>query len=443
MPGWPFKPGMISTEGRCCAIALFYASGRVNGIGFTGLWRHPEFVKLWTGQTISQFGTQVSQLAIPLTAVLVLNASPAEMGLLGAFEFSPFLLLSLFAGVWVDRLRRRPILIVADIARAALLGSIPLAAVLGVLTMAQLYVVGLVSGVFTVFFDVAYQSYLPVLVNREHLVEGNSKLEVSRSVAQIAGPGMAGGLVQLATAPIAVLVDALSYIASVISLLTIHVAEPAPLRAQHGAMWPQLREGLVIVLGNPLLRSIAGCTGTSNLFGNAMQAVYLLYITRELGLQPAVIGLIFAVSGPGALLGALLAGKLADTFGLGRTIVGSVFVGGLANLLVPLAGGPPPLTAGLLMVAAFFSGAAGPVYNINQVSLRQAITPDQLQGRMNASMRFIVWGTIPIGALLGGALGQVFGLWPTIVAMVLADLLSPAWVLFSPVRQLKGQPEPV
>jgi MFS family permease len=433
---------MINTDARSAVIALFYASRRVRGIRFTGLWLHPEFVKLWAGQTISQFGTQVSQLAIPLAAALVLNASPAQMGLLGAFEFAPFLLLSLFAGVWVDRSRRRPILIAADVGRAVLLGSIPLAALLGVLRMEQLYVVALVTGVCTVFFDVAYQSYLPVLVSREHLVEGNSKLEVSRSVAQIAGPGLAGGLVQLITAPMAVLVDAISYVASVVSLLFIHIREPAPLRAERGAMWPQLREGLAVVVGNPLLRSIAGCTATSNLFGNAMQAVYVLYITRELGLQPAVIGLIFAVSGPGALLGALLAGKLADTFGLGRTIVGSIFIGGLANLLVPLAGGPPLLTTAMLMTAAFFAGVAGPVYNINQVSLRQAITPDHLQGRMNASMRFIVWGTIPIGALLGGGLGQVFGLWPTIVTMVLAELLAPAWVLFSPVRDLQSQPAP-
>jgi MFS family permease len=422
---------------------MFYASRGVNGIRFTGLWRHPEFMKLWTGQTISQFGTQVSQLAIPLAAALVLNASPAQMGLLGAFEFAPFLLLSLFAGVWVDRLPRRPVLIVADVGRTALLASIPLAALLHVLSMEQLYAVALLTGVLTVFFDVAYQSYLPVLVSREHLVEGNSKLEVSRSVAQIAGPGLAGALVQLVTAPMAMLVDALSYVASVISLLFIRVKEPDPLRADGRAIWAELREGLAIVLGNPLLRSIAGCTGTSNLFGNAMQAVYVLYVTRELGLQPATIGLIFAMSGPGALLGAVVAGKLASSFGLGRTIVGSIFLGGLANLLVPLAGGPPALTIGMLMAAMFFGGVANPVYNINQVSLRQAITPDHLQGRMNASMRFIVWGTIPIGALLGGALGQVFGLWPTIVAMVLADLLAPAWVLFSPVRQLRTQPAPV
>lgn len=417
----------------------------MRAIRFEGLWRHAEFVKLWVGQTISQFGTQVSQLAIPLTAALVLNATPAQMGLLAAVEFLPFLVLSLFAGVWVDRMRRRPILIVSDIGRAVLLGSIPLAALLGILRIEQLYVVGLLTGVFTVFFDVAYQSYLPVLVSREHLVEGNSKLEVSRSVAQIAGPGLAGALVQLITAPAAVLVDAISYVASVISLLFIHTLEPAPVRhsGSDGSMWAELREGLGVVIWNPLLRSIAGCTATSNLFGNAVQAVFLLYVTRDLGLQPFVIGLILAVSGPGALLGAVIAGDVARRFGLGATIVGSVLLGGLANLLIPLAMGPTWVVTAVLMVSSFVAGLCNPIYNINQVSLRQAITPDHLQGRMNASMRFLVWGTIPIGALLGGSLGQLFGLYPTIVVMVLAELTAPAWVIFSPVRELRTQPAAV
>jgi MFS family permease len=368
------------------------------------------------------------------------------MGLLGAFEFAPFLLLSLFAGVWVDRMYRRPVLIVADVGRALLLGSIPAAAFLGVLRIEQLYVVGMLTGVLTVFFDVAYQSYLPVLVSREHLVEGNSKLEVSRSVAQIAGPGIAGALVQLITAPVAVLVDALSFVASVISLLLIRVKEPVPVHQDgetSGNIWSELREGLGVVLGNPLLRSIAGSTATSNLFGNGLQAIFVLYLTRELGLQPAIVGLIYAASGPGALLGALVAGDASRRFGLGATIIGSAAMSQVANLLIPLASGPLPVLIAILMLASFLVGICNPVYNINQVSLRQAITPDRLQGRMNASMRFIVWGTIPLGSLLGGALGQTIGLWPTIVAMALCGLLAPLWVLFSPVRQLRVQPVPV
>jgi MFS family permease len=420
-------------------------SGQVPGISLGGLWRHPAFVNLWAGQTISQFGSQISQLAIPLTAALVLNATPFQMGLLGAFQFAPFLLLSLFAGVLVDRLPRRPVLICADVGRATLLGSIPAAAVLGVLHIEQLYLVGLLTGALTVFFDVAYQSYLPALVNREHLIEGNSKLEVSRSVAQIAGPGAAGVLVQLITAPLAVLADAASFVASVIFLLLIRASEPAPEQHATGtsSIWAELREGLAVVLGNPLLRSIAGCTATSNLFSNAMQAVYVLYATRELGIEPALLGIIFAAGGPGALLGSLLAGRVSDRFGFGATIIGSILIGGLANLLMPLAGGPLPVVASMLMLAWFIGGLCSPVYNINQVSLRQAITPDRLQGRMNATVRFIVWGTIPIGALLGGILGQAIGLWPTLLSMALGSLLAPLWVVFSPVRHLRSQPLPV
>jgi MFS family permease len=421
---------------------MFYASGPVRGISFGGLWRRPEFVKLWAGQTISLFGSEISQLAIPLTAALVLNASPAQMGLLAAFEFAPFLLLSLLAGVWVDRLPRRPILIVADIGRAILLGSIPVAAILNTLRIEQLYLVGILSGALTVFFDVADQSYLPVLVNREHLVEGNSKLEMSRSVAQITGPGVAGALVQLVTAPLAVAVDAASFVASVIFLLFIRASEPPPVPQADGpsSIWGELREGLAVVLGSPLLRSIAGCTGTSNLFHNAMFAVYVLYLTRQLGIGPALLGLILAAAGPGALLGAVAAGRVAARFGLGTTIIGSALIGAAASLLVPLATGPTVVLAGTLMLSQFIGGLTNPVYNINQVSLRQAITPDRLQGRMNASMRFLVWGTIPIGALLGGALGEVFGLWPTLLAMSVCGLLAPLWIVFSPVRSLRVQP---
>jgi MFS family permease len=424
---------------------MFYASGGVGGSTFHGLWRHSEFVKLWAGQTISRVGSEISQLAIPLTAALVLNASPSQMGLLGAFEFAPFLLLSLFAGVWVDRMARRPILIASDVGRALLLGFIPVAALFGVLRIEQLYVVGLLTGVLTVSFDVAYQSYLPVLVSREHLIEGNSKLEVTNSVARIAGPGLGGALVQLVSAPIAVAADAVSFVASVVFLALIRTPEPAPERNAAGAssIWAELREGMGVVLGNPLLRSIAGCTATSNLFGNALMAVYVLYVTRQLGIGPALVGLIFAVSGPGALLGSLLAGRLADRLGLGATIISSIFVGGLANLLIPLASGPTVVAVGMLMLAAFIGGLTNPIYNINQVSLRQAITPDRLQGRMNASVRFLVWGTLPIGALMGGALGEALGLWPTIMAMAVCELLAPLWVLLSPVRMLRTQPAPV
>ncbi len=409
----------------------------------TGLWRHSDFLKLWTGQTISQFGSQITLLALPLTAVLTLKANAAEMGILGAVEFAPFLLVGLFAGVWVDRMRRRPILIVADFGRTFLLASIPLAAVFGLLRIEQLFIVAFLVGIMTVFFEVAYQSYLPALVSREGLIEGNSKLEMSRSVAQIAGPGLAGVLVQLVTAPIAILVDALSFLVSVISLLLINKPEPPPPAAHtRQSMRHEIGEGLGIVLYNPVLRSIAGCTATSNLFSNIMFAVYVLYLTRELGLSPGLIGLVFSAGSIGGLIGAVLAGRAAQQFGLGPTLIVSVFVGGAALLLVPLASGSLFVVSALLIASFFVSSASNPIYNVNQVSLRQAITPDRVQGRMNATMRFIVWGTIPIGSLLGGLLGSVIGLRETLFISAFGSLLPCLWLVFSPVRTLREQPAP-
>jgi predicted MFS family arabinose efflux permease len=252
-------------------------------------------------------------------------------------------------------------------------------------------------------------------------------------------------LVQLVTAPIAVAVDAVSFLVSAVFLLFVRAPEPAPARHPDSpsSIWGELREGLAVVLGNPLLRSIAGCTATSNLFGNAMRAVYLLYVTRELGIGPAVLGLILAIGGPGALLGSLIAGRVAVQFGVGATIIGSILLSAVTNLLIPLASGPTLVVIGMLSVAAFVSGITNPIYNINQVSLRQAITPDRVQGRMNASMRFIVWGTIPLGALMGGTLGDLLGLLPTLALMAVCSLLAPLWVIFSPVWQLKEQPTPV
>jgi MFS family permease len=411
---------------------------------FNGLWRHGDFLKLWSGEAISLFGSQITLLALPLTAVLVLGATPAEMGILGAVEFAPFLFLSLFAGVWVDRMRRRPILISADLGRALLLFSIPLAYWLGLLRMEYLYVVALFTGVLTVFFDVAYQAYLPSLVERDQLVEGNSKLEVSRSVAQIAGPGLAGSLIQLVTAPIAIVLDAVSFLASAFCLSLIRKPEPQEARpTQKRSIWKEIGEGLGVVLGNRLLRSIAGCTGTSNLFSNITQAVFTIYVIRELKLEPAILGLIFAVGSIGALVGALVSGWLAQRFGLGRTIIGSCFVGGLATIFIPLSSVFPNIAVLLLILAWLIISFSNPVYNINQVSLRQAITPHRLQGRMNASMRFMVWGTMPIGSILGGILGEVIGLDATLVVGTVGSILAFLWVFLSPVRHLQEQPTPV
>ena len=402
------------------------------------LWRHADFMKLWGAETASQLGTQVSLLALPLLAISVLHATTFQVGALAAVETAPFLLVGLPAGAIVDRLRRRPVLIAGDLGRAALLLSIPIAHHFDQLTMAQLYVVGFLTGVLTVFFDVAYQSYLPALVERDQLVDGNGKLEISRSGAQIAGPGIGGVLIEWLTAPVAVFVDAVSFAASGLAIGAIRRDEPRIERpAEHTPLRTEIVEGLRYVLGHPLLRSIAGSTATFNLFGSMMGAVLVVYMVRVLEFRPGVIGLILTVGNLGFLLGALLAAPAAKRFGLGPTIVASSALGA-GELLVPLATGRA--AAAYIIAAMVVIGIGVPVYNINQVSLRQAITPDRLQGRMNATMRFMVWGTMPIGALVGGALGSAIGLRPTLWVAAIGVSLAFLWVFFSPVRSLRDVP---
>jgi MFS family permease len=408
-----------------------------------GLWRHGDFMKLWSAETISQIGSQVSGLALPFVAIVVLEASAFEVALLTVIEFAPFILISLPAGVWVDRLQRRPILVFADLGRALLLASIPVAYWADALTIWQLYGVGFAVGVLTVFFDVAYQSYLPALVARDHLVEGNSKLEVSRSGAQLAGPGLAGGLVEAVTAPVAVLVDAFSFLASALFLFRIRKTEQAPTRAERQAgpgMKAEVLEGLRYVLGNRYLRWIAVSTATFNFFGSIIFAIVLVYAVRELELGPGVIGIVLAVSNVGYLAGALLANRLSRRFGVGPTIV--IGASGSIALLL-LAAAPKSNPIPFMIAAQAISSLGVPIYNITQVSFRQAITPERIQGRMNSVMRFVVWGVMPLGSLLGGALASWvslrFAIWVGAIGMSLAVLP----VLLSPVRTLREMPEPV
>ncbi len=401
------------------------------------LWHHHDFLKLWAGETVSLFGSQVTMLALPLAAVLLLGAGPVEMGLLTAAGYLPFLLIGLVAGVWVDRCRRRPILIAANLGRALLLTTIPLAALFDVLRIEQLYVVVFAVGFLTVFFDVAYTAYLPALVDRDQLVEGNAKLEVSRSTAQIAGPGAAGALVQLVGGALAIAVDALSYLASAAILWRIKSAEPPPAGERHaGSLWSDLREGLQTIVGNPVLRAIAACTGTLNLFGSMAQTVFILYLVRDLGIEPALTGLVMMTLGPGALVGALLAARLARQFGVGPTICAGPALSIVPAVLIAVAAGPLSVVLPILLLALFLQGLLGTVYNVTQVSLRQRLVPDRLQGRMNATMRFVVWGTIPIGALVGGALGEVIGLRPVLGLGIVGCILATLIVTLSPVRSL-------
>ncbi len=411
------------------------------------LFHHPSFLKLWVGDTISQFGTQVSQLAIPLVAIIFLKASAFEVALLGTVQFLPFLLFTLPAGAWVDRLQRRPILIVGDLGRALCLISIPIAYELNTLTIAQLYVVGFAMGILTVFFDVSYQSYLPSLVDREQLVEGNAKLQASQSAAQILGPGMGGYLIGVLTAPIAVIVDAISYLASALFVFTIRGSEaPVPPRdGPRGSRAERLRgfggeihEGLVYVLGHPYLRMIAAATSTSNLFSNVAFGIYLVYVVRVLGLDPLRIGVIFSLGSVGTLVGALIATRVAARIGVGRAIIWSMVLNGPSVLLVAIA--PKGSAEPFLIASAALGGFTGLIYNINQVSFRQAIAPERIQGRMNATMRFLVWGTIPIGSIISGTLATLFGLSTTIWIGAILSFTPVVFLILSPIRTIKTMP---
>ncbi len=405
------------------------------------LWRHGDFLKLWTGQTISQFGTQFTLLGLPLIAILLLKANAFEVGLLGTVEFLPFILFGLPAGAWVDRLHRRPILIAGDVGRALSLASIPIAYQLGHLALPQLYVVAFVNGVLTVFFDVAYQAYLPSIVDRDHLVDGNSKLEGSRATAQIAGPGLAGGLIQWIGAPLAIAADAASFVASALFVFLIRRPEP-PVQVHPGGkrrIRTEIAEGWRFVVKSPQLRAIAACTGSANLFSQVAFAVFMLYAVRELHLNAGEIGWIFGIGNGGALLGALSGGAIARKLGVGPTIVLSATIFGPAWLLVPLAS--PAFPYPFLIAAMLIGSFGGVIYNVNQVGLRQAITPLRMQGRMNATMRFMVWGTIPIGSFLGGVLGNTIGLRPTLWVGAIGGCLTFLPVLFSPVRSLARIPE--
>src|SRR5438876_5373007 len=427
----------------------------------TSLWQHPNFLKLWTSDTISQFGTQFSAYAIPFTALLI-TSDPLAFSILTVSAFISFPLFALFIGVYVDRRRRQRIMVVANVGRGISLGLIPLAAVTGTLTragMPLLYFVSFMVGLLTVFFDVSYQAILPSLVDRSQLVEGNSKLEWSRSGAQVVGPGMAGLVVQAVYPPLAIAIDATAYMASA-SVLS-RLKQDEVIKPSATSVWHDLKEGLAIVLKDKRLRSIAGSTATSNFFSNVIFSILILYLVRQLGYTAAVVGTIFLIGGLGAFGGIALSSRLTRLFGVGPVIIAGMILGGLGTIPYALANsslsapilsatGIPvlgsfrlDLNALILMMGGFVTSIGVVVYNINQVSLRQAIVPKSVQGRMNASMRWIVWGTIPAGAIAGGALAEVFGLREAIVIGVIGGIFSFLWVFLSPVRSLKHVPEPM
>jgi MFS family permease len=409
-----------------------------------GLWRHRDFMLLWSGQTVSEMGSAVTQLALPLTAVVILKASTLDVGLLTAAATLAFALIALPAGALVDRRPKRGIMIACDAARLLIIGSVPVAYAAGVLTMAQLYAVAITAGVCTVFFDVSYQSYLPALIEQEHLMDGNGKLGATQSFAQLAGPGLGGGLVGAFGAAGAMSADAISYAVSVASLLGIKYREPRPQPAAGGedgrrSLQAEIAEGLGFVLREPILRKVVACTGTANLFSSVATAVEILFLIRVLHVAPAYTGLIFAIAAIGGIAGGVLSGRMARWIGSARVIWFSILVLGAPQFLAALA--EPGWRVALFPIGYATMFFAAVVYNVAQLSYRQAITPARLMGRMNAAVRWIVWGTMPLGAVIGGALGTAIGIRPTLWIAFVGSWAAGLWVYFSPLRRMRDVPQ--
>lgn len=405
-----------------------------------GLWRHPDFVKLWAGQTVSVFGTLIGWTAIQLTAILWLRASAAQVSVLAACQLVSGFGMGLVAGVWVDRLRRRPVLIAADTGRAVLLGTVPLAAFFDVLRMEQLYVVAFLTSALTVFFDVAYEAHLPTLVSTEELIEGNSKLTASASVAEFTGFGLSGWLVQWLTAPAAVLVDALSFLWSAAFISRIRTPEPQPAPPEErGSIWREARAGMRVVLHAPILRSLAGASLIVKFFERIIGVAIMLYLVDEVGWSVGVLGMAFGVGGVTSLCGALLAGRVRGRR-LGLSLVLAAGIRASGAIFTPLVADVSLLGLAFLVAAQLVTDPAATFYEINEVSLRQAITAERLRGRVNATMRVLDFGAALAGTLFGGLVAEAFGLRTALWVASSGVFGAALWLLCSPVFRLHQTP---
>lgn len=404
----------------------------------TSLLRHRDFRFLWMGDTVSVFGVQFVGFAMPLVAVQVLHADEFQMGILGALETLAFLLISLPAGAWVDRWRKKRVIVVGDLSRAALLLTIPLAFLGGVLSMWQLYVVAFLVGCITVLFDVANQSYLPEIVDGPQIADGNSKLQASQQTAAVAGPALGAWLVRAVGSPLAIGVTAVCMALSSLFVSRIAHEETPPDKENRPPLVSQVKEGLAFVVGHPLLRRIALCTGTSNFASSAGFALYVIYVVRTLGFSEVVLGTLWSIAAVGGILGALGAGFVARFVGEGRAIPIGALLCGVACFAWPLASYLAALPT--LYVGGFLIGIGTVLYNVVQVSFRQRLCPKPLLGRMNASMRFLVWGPMPIGALVGGFLGREIGIVPTLWIICTIWLLAAVPVVFSPLIGMRDLP---
>jgi len=406
---------------------------------FGALWRDPEFLKFWSGETISLFGTYVTTLALPLLAVITLNVSAQQLGFLRAAEFVPFLLAPVF-GVWADRRRRKPIMTVANAFRAVLIALVPTLYWLDHLPLNTLYLIAFAVGVCTVAFDVSWMSFVPTLVPREHLIEANGKVATSYSAAEIGGPGLAGVLVQAFTAPVALVVDAASYVVSVISLLLIRRPEPEPKRPESRHMGKEIREGLAAVFGNPYLRITALQGSMFNFFTQFIETTFLIYLVRELGFDAALVGLVVAAGAVGGLIGAMIATSLTRRLPFGPLIMVAMVVGCTPSLILPAVRGSTAAMAAAFVVVLFVYKGGSAVANVLAITLRQTVTPNRLLGRVTASMRLALYGAIPLGALTAGFLGASIGLRPALWVAGIGFTASLIPVLLSPVPRLAALP---
>lgn len=394
-----------------------------------------DFRRLWAGESISLLGTEITALALPLLAVVTLHATPGQLGLLGAATYAPFLLLGLPAGLWIDRKRRRPILIAADLGQAASVAVIPLLAALGQLRMGGLLAAAFAAGSFRVFFELAYQAYLPAIVPPAALTVANSRLTASQSVAEIGGPGLAGLLVQVVGAPSALLADAGSFLASVAGLSAIRQTEQQPPR-DPARLRSQIAQGFSVTFGNRYLRAFAGEAASYNLCWQVVQTVLVLFVIQRLHVSPTGLGLILGLGAVGGLLGAVVTAPVAERVGLGRTLIAAAVVGDVAPLILPLLS--PGLWAPPLLAASFFVRGLGvTACNVHVNAIRQTITPSQLLGRTNAAYRLLVYGFVPVGALLGGWLGSSLGVRTTLAIATVALLSTSLFLACSPVRQVR------
>jgi MFS family permease len=409
----------------------------VAAAGPAPLWRQRNFLRFWAAQTVSVFGDQVSLLALPLAAVLTLDASPTQMGVLTALGWLPHLLFSLGAGVWIDRRRqRRRVMVWADLCRAAVLATVPLVSELGHLTIGQLYAVTFLVGTLSVFFDLSYSSAFVSVVPREQVLDANGKLFTTRALSYVAGPSLAGVLVQLLTAPIAILADAISFLVSAIFLRSIDSEEPT-VAAETEPVRKRLAEGIRFLVHHPVLLPTLGCVATINFFNFIAWAVIILFASRELDLSAGLIGLAFGAGGVGSVVGALLAPRAGRRFGLGPAYAIGAVLFPAPIALFALAGGPLWLKLSLLIGGEFLSGIGVMLLDVNSNSLSVLLTPHRLRARVVGVHRTVNYGVRPIGALLGGVLGSAIGLRPTLWIGAIGGMLAVLWLIPSPILQVR------